>query len=703
MREQEREALSVGAATSSVARDGFLAACREVERQGLPALIEELFTKVDDSLYDLADKATNNTSYTAYFDAVRLLRRHRGRVSSRLLELLERAPGGGPGTRPAPSGLRLMGEAELEESLVLTNLISKAETRYRAELAGLRRYLANLSGGEPIEPQADPLGPQAICEAFRSAMKVVEDLDPAIKLVVYKVFDQQVMDHLGPIYRRCLGLVPGDVLDDGPWRRPPHPDRPSRAPGEPPLGPSPAGRALPGTPPGFDGLRRLLRRPETQGPAQAPRVATGDVLATLTHLQGDGLPDSDPRHAVAALRERVRRELRLASGAKGRVLDARDEDALDLVFLLFEGILAANDLPDVFKALISRLQIPVLKVALADPSFFDDARHPARSLLNHLAEAAVGWSPQVDEDSAELYRLITQIVEEIVHDFDRDIALLRRLDARLVAYLEQERRQAEARLSQALGGLTSREQDRSAQHAVARTITARMRAQARVPGPVAALIQDGWRQVLLAAYQRGGEGSDDWREALTTLDRLLWSVQPKVDQDDRRELLRAIPGLLRNLRESLAKLSYDPRRLSQSFKELQALHMVALRGTQGAQDERSFRAAPAPWLRAVPETEVELAPAPLGAPARLPSGLVAGGWIELRRAGSVPRRMRLAGQSPAGILLLVDRSGRQVLELEGAELADMITEGSALVLGPLEETPLVDRTLTAVARALAKR
>jgi hypothetical protein len=65
--------------------------------------------------------------------------------------------------------------------------------------------------------------------------------------------------------------------------------------------------------------------------------------------------------------------------------------------------------------------------------------------------------------------------------------------------------------------------------------------------------------------------------------------------------------------------------------------------------------------------------------------------------------MRLAGQSPAGILLLVDRSGRQVLELEGAELADMITEGSALVLGPLEETPLVDRTLTAVARALAQR
>jgi hypothetical protein len=495
-----------------VARDGFLAACREVERQGLPALIEELFNKVDETLYDLADKATSNNLYTTYFDAVRLLRRHRARVSARLLDLLGRAPGGDHGTKPAPEGLRLMGESELEESLVLTNLISKAEARYRSELAGLRRHLANLSGAERIEPQADPLGPQALCEAFRTALKVVEDLDPAIKLVVYKVFDQQVMDRLGPIYRRCLGLVPGGVPAEAPWRPIPQPERARLASSERPQGPPEAAREAPGAPPGFDGLRRLLRRPEVRAPAEAVRVPTGDLLATLSRLQIGDLPESEPARVVAALRERVRRKLRLTgASATQRVLDARDEDALDLVFLLFESILAANDLPDVFKALISRLQIPVLKVALADPRFFDDARHPARSLLNHLAEAAVGWSPQVDEDAAGLYRLIAGIVEQIVQDFDRDIALFRRLDARLVTYLEQERREAEARLSQALGGLASREQSRSAQQAVDRTIAARMRAHGRVPEPVAALIRDGWRQVLLAAYQRAGEDSDDWR------------------------------------------------------------------------------------------------------------------------------------------------------------------------------------------------
>jgi hypothetical protein len=458
------------------------------------------------------------------------------------------------------------------------------------------------------------------------------------------------------------------------------------------------------SPPSFDGLRRLLRRPEVRAPAEAVTVPTGDLLATLSRLQVGDLPESEPARVVAALRERVRRELRLTgASATLQVLDARDEDALDLVFLLFEGILAANDLPDVFKALISRLQIPVLKVALADPRFFDDAAHPARSLLNHLAEAAVGWSPQADEDSAELYRLIAGIIEEIVQDFDRDIARFRRLDARLVAYLEQERREAEARLSQALGGLASREKSRSAQQAVDRTIAARIRAHGRVPEPVAALIRDGWRQVLLAAYQRAGEDSDDWRDALVTLDRLLWSVQPKFDQEDRRDLLRAIPGLLRTLREALAKLSYDPRRLSRSFKELQALHMVALRGAQGAADDRTGRAAPGPWLRPVPDTEPDLAPAPLVAPAGLPGGLVAGGWIELRRAGSAPRRMRVAGQSPAGIMLLVDRGGRQVLELAPEELADMIEDGGALVLGAPEETPLVDRALAAVVRTLALR
>lgn len=687
MTEQDREPPYRQTAKPKTAAGGFLPVCCELAGQMLPGQLDELFTRVDEALYDLADKATSNTLYTTYFDAVRLLRRRREAIRGRWLDLLVTVARGPPVA--AAEGLRLVGDAELEELLVLSNLVAKAETRYRAELAVLRRRLAARDGGR-IEPQTDPLGPQAICDAFRGALASVEELDPAIKLLIYKVFDQEVMDHLGPLYRRCLGLLPMDGVANAPRVGAADLASGRAVPGERPHEPLRHSDVL-SMPPGFDGLRGLLRRSPAPGDDRAAVVAQGDVLAMLSHLQGSALGQGDPVEAVAAMRERVRHALRLDGGPhSGRRLDARDEDALDLVFLLFESILAGSDLPDVFKALIGRLQIPVLKIALADPRFFDDTAHPARSLLNHLAEAAEGWSPEGDEASAELHGLIVDIVERILRDFDRDIGLFRLLDARLLAYLEQERRQADAALSQALDGLASREASRGTERAVERVIAARLRQQGPVPEPVATLIENGWRQVLLAAHGRGGEEGDDWQSALVTLDRLLWSVQPKLGQSERRELLRTIPGLLRTLREGLAACSYDPRRLARSFKELQALHILALRG------------APTAWLRPVEAVTEELVPSALVTPTELTGGLAVGGWIELRRVGATPRRVRLAGQTQSGVLLLVDRDGRQVLEIAAAELAAMIAKGGALVLGAPDETPLVDRALTAVARTLAQ-
>ena len=64
--------------------------------------------------------------------------------------------------------------------------------------------------------------------------------------------------------------------------------------------------------------------------------------------------------------------------------------ALDTLSLIFESIFAASDLPDAVKAAIGRLQIPLLKLAILDPSFFADTQHPARRLVNRMARAAIG-------------------------------------------------------------------------------------------------------------------------------------------------------------------------------------------------------------------------------------------------------------------------------------------------------------------------
>ena len=80
---------------------------------------------------------------------------------------------------------------------------------------------------------------------------------------------------------------------------------------------------------------------------------------------------------------------------------------IELVAMLFDFIFETRDLPDGIKALLARLQIPVLKAAMLDGAFFAKKTHPSRLLVNALAEAGLGWSPAMGTNDP-LYRRSTR-------------------------------------------------------------------------------------------------------------------------------------------------------------------------------------------------------------------------------------------------------------------------------------------------------
>src|SRR5207244_8171994 len=106
-------------------------------------------------------------------------------------------------------------------------------------------------------------------------------------------------------------------------------------------------------------------------------------------------------------------------GARANQLEAM---TIELVAMLFDFIFETKDLPDSVKALIGRLQIPVLKAAMLDGAFFSKKSHPSRQLVNALARAGIGWSPTMGQDDP-LYRKIETLVHRVLDELTDDIGL----------------------------------------------------------------------------------------------------------------------------------------------------------------------------------------------------------------------------------------------------------------------------------------
>src|SRR5690606_37109065 len=202
----------------------------------------------------------------------------------------------------------------------------------------------------------------------------------------------------------------------------------------------------------FGALQELLSQvrgsavlPRREGPAAAIPISRNDLMRLLSHMQQHFPVGSQQVGVDYDLRNQLENLLPRASAKSGksRVVGEIDEDVINLVAMLFEFILDDRTLPDSLKALIGRLQIPMLKVAVLDKTFFSRGSHPARRLLNEIASAALGWVDQDDAQRDSLYQKIEQVVQRLLNDFVDDPAIFSELLAEFMAFTGDERRRSE--------------------------------------------------------------------------------------------------------------------------------------------------------------------------------------------------------------------------------------------------------------------
>lgn len=754
----------------------LLKSVRGTALKRLQGLVATLFENVDDALFDLAEKAENNTIQTQYFDGMREVRKKRPLVERLFQEQLGKAFNDFAAGKlqpvklePAPSSsgggdLSLVDDSELEESLAVASTVAKAENRLARPLFAVNQRLAVILGGAKVEDANNPIAPAPLCQAFRNAMREM-DLNLQTKLIIYKLFDRYVMAGLDALYEEIntlliqAGVLPQirhTVPGAGHGYRPP----PAAGVVAPSAGTSvgPVVDAGYGVYPSaydsataqlqselYNTVRALLaqrraavgERPEYPAAAAPtmPVVAATELLSALTLLQNQALMAQSQAHtavdaaqtvadaaqAVQQIKEALLEQAGKFHGAERARVTGADEDTIDLVGMLFEFILQDRNLPAQMQALLGRLQIPFLKVAILDKHLFAQKTHPARQLLDLLAEAAMGWSEESDRDH-RLYDKVKQTVESLLKDFDNDLTVFERAREDFAKFLEANKKRAELAEQRAAEATRGREKLHAARRTAAREILKRVENR-QLPDIIYNVLTRPWANYLVLTLLRQGEQSDEWRQALKFADEFVWSAEAKQTDADRTRLKGLLPALEKSLRHGLATVAYHENDVKQLMLELNAFYRGLLQGeaptlaaeapaaSKAAESEPPFeivgRAAPAAasespieeiTLREAeesPETSYDADDECL----RQAKEMKVGTWVEFTDPTTGRKeRAKLSWISPiSSKYLFVNRKGLKVSDKTVFALAAEIRRGHAVIL---EEVPLFDRALDAIVERL---
>jgi len=430
-----------------------------------------------------------------------------------------------------------------------------------------------------------------------------------------------------------------------------------------------------------------------------------DTRALFTDAPGSapGQVELPSPQSVQAVNQQFLSQVQ-AEGGEGEepgVVDPSDLDTIDLVGLLFEYMLSDDNLPDSVKALLSYLHTPFLKMAFIDKDFFEQTDHPARVLLNSLAEAGARWVSNDGSSQYDMYSKIKATVFRLLAEFKNDVRLFAEVLLEFNAYTHNLARRQELMERRALEKVQGEEKLREAKQRVNDEVRERTDNR-ELPSAVLLLLLQPWSDYLSFVILRYGEHSQSWRQSLQAMDELLWTLEPKVDAADKARQLELQDSVARALQSGFETIGYD---LAKGRKLLDAVASLQKMALQSRRPEP----APAPM-----RTKLENIAAQKAGQDRAREEPVTkeeqkiidnlkmiefGTWFEYEDG----KRLKVAWYNKRTLhYMLVDQQGRKVAMNSGVQLArDMISGRTRIIAGSTK--PFFERALENIYEQLNKK
>lgn len=703
--------------------------CRDLAAHRFVLAFSSALDRVSDLLMGRAQRSTDPKEASILMGARDLLGKRRAQLVSEFETRFrravdERVVGRVEREAVAAGGeleLKLLDDAEMEESVVAANAARAIEGLCESELVPLTRRVGALLGEPDLELVGNPLAPAAVFDAFRASWAAAcQDVDT--RLALLRELSAPSLGDVKGIYadlnRHLVNLNVLPNLAAGFYRRSASSGARSTSSAE-----SSEQKDASDL---MSALQRVLARTGGVGAGKLPalgafRLAAGGdpgealgslisavagggvvaadapVVSALTRLQqGDNQFDlGDGRVVqlaqVSAAKHNVLRDIQ--DSALGDRMSQIDAMTIELVAMLFDFVFVDKNVPDSVKAMVGRLQIPVLKAAMLDRAFFSKKTHPARVLVNRLAHAGMGWSPELGHDDP-LYQKIESTVTRINEEFTDDLELFSRLDHELDQFLEEEQTRADTALKSSTELVDRQDREDIGRIAASAEIERRL-LEPLIPTFVVNLLRKYWVERLTNIHVEVGDESAAWMGDLKLLDDLLWSVQPKRTPEERRELTGMLPSLLKRLNPALDSLPWNAEERKAFMGHLVQAHAAAVRAmTLPPSAEGEEEVVPA--VRVAPEVALEQDEF-----AELATSMTRGMWVEFEADDGKLSHAKLAWVSPLrGTLLFTNRQGQQAMSLTPYELADRFRSNRAR---PIDAEPLVDRAFSSMMATITEQ
>ncbi|MDO3386722.1 DUF1631 family protein [Gilvimarinus sp. SDUM040013] len=549
----------------------------------------------------------------------------------------------------SPSGLSLVENAELEETIAITSICHRADSQYAEILWALHQRLALLNGGQKIDERGNPASAIQFCESLRKAIAQYK-FDTRIKVIGYKHFESSFIKVLGALYQELNERLAGEGIlpnlrfsginssvgrpdsatdhetaakapegdqEEVPKRRAtdrePEPRRRasdqvasqnSKGPEQyeqglisairllqTHLGATPAPQGQGSVAPQGSGGATPVSAPSGTAAGGGSNLSASQLLGVFQQSQDQQFAQVQPLLdaqvgqvqplAVSAVSSQLVAEL------KSKDVDgdhADDMHTIELVGLLFEYILSDEQLPDSVKALLSYLHTPVLKLAFIDKEFFENVEHPARLLLNQMAEAGARWVGNDGTNEYNIYEKIKTTVFDILKDFGNDAKVFAEALLEFSGYTRNISRRQDLMEKRALEKARGEEKLREAKILVNDEVS-RLIDGKDLPSPVLLLMLLPWSDYLSFMILRYGTDSQNFGDALKTARELIWSVEPKLLESDKIRQLEIQDGLMRAVQSGFETIGYEQDKARKLTDAIQSLQRLAL---------KSQKAEPAP-------------------------------------------------------------------------------------------------------------